>query len=179
MIPPRCSVFQTVLLFLHVQQHPTKALLRAQNSASADASGQAQCATGCTSNVSRGLMSKEDDEDAVPEHVPTASSRSYDAIDQRLKLIENRLVEHGVRLINGTHVMAEMKSAIDKNRDDVHAAELRLAPKPVDTWKYFAFAVPTIFALITAFWALSDKFASRPTTEQVRELIRFYSPAKS
>lgn len=121
------------------------------------------------------MSDKTDEEDAVPEHIPRALSRAYDEIDSRLKTLENKQVEHSVRLINGTHVMAEIKQSIERNRDDVRELERRLVPKPVDMWKYFIFAVSLLMSLAAAGWALSEKLSSRPTTEQVKEMIHVYS----
>lgn len=95
--------------------------------------------------------------------------------EERLKTLEEAMIEHRVRLENGTKVFADVRDDISSMRADMRGLETRLAPKPMDWWKIIVGASGLLIAVLSGWWALSQRLSERPTEVQVERSLKAHS----
>jgi len=80
------------------------------------------------------------------------------------KHIEEAIVEHRMRLENGVKAFSELKEE-----------QKALKPKPLN-WITVTFsAIGVLITVLSSWWALSTKFAERPTISDVKEIVQSHS----
>ncbi|UCC72081.1 MAG: hypothetical protein JSV86_17185 [Gemmatimonadota bacterium] len=86
------------------------------------------------------------------------------ACSEILVAVKEALVEHKVRLENGSKVF-------ERHGSRITAIEDTIRPKPPGVLKIVSVTVGILVACATALWGLSTKLSDRPTVEQVEKVI--------
>lgn len=79
--------------------------------------------------------------------------------------IKEGVIEHRIRLENGTKVFLE-------HADRIKTVEDIMRPQPPSMTKIVAISFAVFVALSGALWALAHMLRDRPTTDQLREVIQ-------
>ena len=81
--------------------------------------------------------------------------------------IKTGVIEHRVRLENGTKVFAT-------HDDRLKTVEERTTPRPTSLLKIVAVTFAVFVALAGSLWALAHMLRDRPTTDQLREVLQLH-----
>lgn len=103
-----------------------------------------------------------------------SSDRRMDTLrmlQAEVKEVREALVEHRVRLDNGTHVFANERSEREKLARRLDGVIEATAPKPVSVTKVISITLALVMAAAGALWGLSNKLRDRPTEQQIEKLM--------
>jgi hypothetical protein len=89
--------------------------------------------------------------------------------------MEAVVAEHKLRLENGSRVFTDIKAEIGIVRADLKEIAKSTAPKPVDWFRIITWGFTALVCVLGSWWALSSKFAERPTSGDVREVMRAHA----
>ena len=82
------------------------------------------------------------------------------------------MIEHKLRLENGSRVFTDIKSEIANLRGEIRDVVKQSAPKPMDWWRAVGYAAGVLVTILTAWWALSQQLADRPTMDQIDKVMK-------
>ena len=108
-----------------------------------------------------------------PDCVRTADECRHwrDEQGRTLKTLEAAMSEHKLRLENGSRVFTDIKTEIGDVRTDMKEIAKATQPKPVDWFRITTWGFTVLMAVLASWWALSQKFAERPTTNDLDKII--------
>jgi hypothetical protein len=85
-------------------------------------------------------------------------------LQQMMKGIGEAMVEHRIRLENGTKTFAKM----DEKLSDI---DKRTMPKQISVGRTVSYTFGSFVVVATALWGLSVMLSDRPTTSQVKDIM--------
>ena len=101
--------------------------------------------------------------------------RWRDDLSRTIKGMETVVAEHKLRLENGSRVFTDIKAEIGVVRTDLKEIAKAMTPKPVDWFRIVTWSFTALVVVLGSWWALSSKLAERPTSGDVRELVRAHA----
>lgn len=91
--------------------------------------------------------------------------------------LNKAVVEHRVRLENGTHVFAGLRKDVSSNETAIEDLAERIRPKPPSIVKIVTLTLGFVAVGSAALWGLSNMLRDRPTVEQVDRVFQGYDEA--
>jgi hypothetical protein len=89
--------------------------------------------------------------------------------------IETQLAIHSMQLSNGVKVFAELREEIGEVkahfREEVGEIKAKMMPKPINWTTIVLGGISVLVTILGAWWALSEKFAARPTREEIKSAV--------
>lgn len=101
--------------------------------------------------------------------------RWHEDMNRAIKGVEAAVAEHKLRLDNGSRVFTDIKAEIGNVRVDLKEITKSTTPKPVDWFRIVTWGFTALVCVLGSWWALSSKFAERPTSGDVREVMRAHA----
>lgn len=90
---------------------------------------------------------------------------AYGELAERIVRIEGA---HAHLKENHSHKLEALRSAVE-------GIAVRTSPKPINWIPVAALGLTLLTMILGAWWALSEKFSQRPTTDQIEKLFRTHS----
>ena len=108
-------------------------------------------------------------------HFEDECNRRLDKLATSVKTVEEAMIEHRLRLENGSRVFTDIKQEIASVKSDVKQVEKQATPKPVDWWRIVVPVSGLLVTLLAGWWALSQQLGDRPTADQVDKTLRVHA----
>jgi hypothetical protein len=98
-------------------------------------------------------------------------------LQKDVRTLNDAMVEHRVRLENGSHVFAKQHEKFEAVEGKLEQVQEELRPKPPSVLRIVIATFGVFVTLSGALWYLSEKLADRPTTDQLRNVMEGHQKA--